>query len=153
ALQRQHGEHAFMHSPQRFVRREALQRLVAEGELAQGEIALAGEAARAEPDQIFRRIVLRTINDAQIFAPAHLQGGLTQSLLPPGDEGAGLDAHALAAAGGQRLPPRDGATDRAFVVERDPTPAGWGYDLVAGSSQAVGEAHVPDMILIEPDPP
>src|SRR5215470_20035212 len=81
ALQRQHREYAFMHPPQRLARDEALQRLMAERELAHREIALAGEAARAEANQVLRRIVLRTIDDAQIFAPPYLQGGLNESLL------------------------------------------------------------------------
>ena len=45
ALKRQHPENAFVDAAQRFTRDETLERLMAEGELPDGEVALAGEAA------------------------------------------------------------------------------------------------------------
>jgi hypothetical protein len=43
---------------------------VAEGELGKGEVAFAAETTLAETDKILGCVVLRAINDAEVFAAA-----------------------------------------------------------------------------------
>src|SRR5690242_12803857 len=74
AFQRQHPEDALVDAPQRLHPREALQRLDTERELAQRQRALCRQAARAEPLQVVRGRVLRTVDDAQVLLPAALHG-------------------------------------------------------------------------------
>jgi len=86
-----------MDSSERFAGDEALQGFMTESELAKGEIALGAEAALAQSDEIFRRIVFGAIDDAEIFLAAHLQSGLDESFATACDELARLDHDAFAA--------------------------------------------------------
>src|SRR5262245_47181176 len=79
ALERQYREGAFVHPAQRLARDEACQPLVAERELVERELALAGKAAPAQPLDVLRRVVFRAVDDAQIFPAAHLQGRLDEA--------------------------------------------------------------------------
>jgi hypothetical protein len=72
ALEREHSKDTFVHTSERLAGDEAFQRLVAEGEFTKREIALAAEFALAQPDDVLGRVILRTIDDAQIFLAAHL---------------------------------------------------------------------------------
>jgi len=72
-----------MDPSQWFASDEALQRLVTEGELAKGEIAFASQTTLTEPDKIFRCVVLRAINDAEVFPASHLQSGLNETFFFP----------------------------------------------------------------------
>ena len=72
AFERQHAEHAFMHTPKRLARHETLERLVAERKLTDGQVALAGHAAFAQAHKMVRRVIFRAVDDAQILAAANL---------------------------------------------------------------------------------
>src|SRR5689334_6846141 len=80
AFERQHREHAFMNPPQWLAGDEALQCLVTEGEFAQGQVALAAQAALAEPGEVLGGVIFRAIDDAEIFAAAHLERRLKEAL-------------------------------------------------------------------------
>ena len=63
------------------------------GELADGEVAFAAQTALTEPDEVFRCVVVRAINDAEVFPASHLQSRLNETFLSPSDELAGLLRH------------------------------------------------------------
>src|SRR5689334_2931678 len=75
ALQREDAEDAFVDAAQRFLAREAFEGFDAEREFAQGEGALATEAALAQAFQVLGPVVLRAVDDPQVLAPATLDGG------------------------------------------------------------------------------
>src|SRR5215467_2701699 len=139
-----------MHPPQRLALYKPRQRLVAEGELPQGETALAAEAARAQADEVFQRIVFRAVDDAQILPSAHLQGGLNEPLGAAGDEGSRLDHRAFAAACGDLLPPGDRLGASVRVVERERVPTR-DRERLAGLGDPRRNLHVPAVWLVEMD--
>src|SRR5690349_16593003 len=114
---RQHRKHALMHAPERRARNEAIKSLKPKGELAQRQRALAAEPSFLQSLQIFRRVVLRAVDDTQIFPPADFERGLNQTLVAACDERLRLDHHPLAAACGQILPPANGLIASIRIVE------------------------------------
>src|SRR5438105_3371629 len=108
ALQSEHAEDAFVHTPKRLLRHEPLQRLQPQRELARGQRPLGAHAAGPQPLQVLSRGVLRAIDDPQVLPPAALQRGLNETPLRVArHEVARLDDHAVAAAPVQLLPPGD----------------------------------------------
>src|ERR1043166_3352706 len=93
-----------------------------EGKLAKGKIAFASETAPTESDEILRGVVFGAVDNAEIFAAAHLQGGLNKSLLAASNELARLDHHPFATIICQILPPSDCVKDGVLVAERDRAP-------------------------------
>src|SRR5215468_5179855 len=83
AFQRQDGENRFVDTTQRLALDEALQRLMAEEELADRDGSLLAETATAQSCKVLRRIVLRPIDDAQILRTAALQRRLHQPFAAP----------------------------------------------------------------------
>ena len=65
---REDAEDALVHPVQRLARDEALERLDAEGELAEGERALVAEAAFAEADEVRLGGVFGAVDDAEVLA-------------------------------------------------------------------------------------
>src|SRR5262249_55844250 len=94
---------------------------------------------------------LGAVNDAQVFAAAHLQSGLNKSLLASCNERARLDHHPFAAVGGQSLPPFDGVTNRFLACKRDRAPLRARYHAVRGGGQTVSQPNMPNMVLVEPN--
>ena len=78
---------------------------------------------------------------------------MDQTFLSARDELARFDHQAFTAVAGKGLPPCDCVIDSALVTERDRAPLRRGYDLIGGDRHPVGYAHVPDVVLIEPDAP
>src|SRR5260221_7053537 len=142
-----------MNPPQRLASNETLQGLVSKSKLAKREIAFAPKAAFTQPDKIFRCIVFGAVNDAEVFLPAHLQRGLNETFLAPGNEVTWLDHHPFAAAAGQCLPPGDCVTDCCFILKRDHAPVRSGYDAIGSSGKAIGQSHMPNVIPLKPDLP
>ena len=79
-----------MGSPQRRAGDKALQRLVAEREFAQRQRPFRPKAALPQPQQMFRQVVFRPVNNAQIFPAAHLERRLEQALRPDRAKSSGL---------------------------------------------------------------
>src|SRR5215510_13443013 len=97
AFQRQDGENRFVNTTQRLALDEALQRLMAEEELADCEGSLLAETATAQSSKVLRRIVFRPVDDAQILWTTALQGRLHQPFAAFGHERARFYHHAFAA--------------------------------------------------------
>src|SRR5262245_15174084 len=95
-LERQHAEHALVHSPQRFLSDESLEGFDPQRELAQGQRTLAAERAVPQPAQIVFGVVVRAIDDSQILAAAALECRLNQALAPLKDKLERLHHHPLA---------------------------------------------------------
>jgi len=65
---------------------EALQRLDAEGELAEGEGPLGGQPSRAEVLNLLGARVLGATGDSLVLATAAFHGGLHKATTPAGDQ-------------------------------------------------------------------
>src|SRR5262245_859404 len=111
-----------MNAPERLARDETLQGFIAKGKLPKCQITLAAQTAFTKPNKVCRSIILRTIDDAEIFAATNLERRLNKTFLALSDKLARLDDHAFAAAVRQRLPPSDGLTRLTLVRERDLSP-------------------------------
>lgn len=69
AFQGQDREDAFVDAAQRFSGHKPFQRLVPEGELAEGEVAFSTQPALAQADEILRRVILGAVDDALLRRP------------------------------------------------------------------------------------
>src|SRR5260370_30355839 len=107
AFEREHGEDAFMHPAQRFMGDEPLQTFSAQRELAEGEVALAPKTPLAKPVDVLRGIVLRAVDEAQVFPPTYFQGRLKQAFNTAPNEDPRLDHQPFAPPSGQLLPQPD----------------------------------------------
>ena len=84
-----------------------LEGLEAQGELASGQGAFAGDGPLAEAGEVRLEGVFGAVDQAQVLAAADLDGGLDEVATGAGavaDEVDGFDDHAFAAAVGERLP-------------------------------------------------
>ena len=75
-----------MDAPERLAAHEALQRLDAQGELADGEAALGVQAALTQALQVVRLGVVRAVDDAQVLASTAFERGLSETARPARDE-------------------------------------------------------------------
>ena len=116
-------------------RNEALEPLDAERGLPQRQRALSSQTAGAQPFEVFRKVVFRPVDQAQVLAAPALECRLHQSARACCDEGGRLDHHALAAGGRQRLPPGDG-DGAGFYVMR------------STERQAVGANGAPAAVIV-----
>src|SRR6266542_2999573 len=150
ALERQHAEDALMDAAQRLAADEALERLDAEREFANGERALAAEAAGAKTLEVGGLGVLGAVDDAQVLAPARLERGLDEAAAAAGEELERLDDHPLAAAFGKLFPPCGAGALTLGVGGVDDDVRGWMEQVVRGAE--VGEClHVPEVVLVDVD--
>ena len=139
-----------MDPPQRLASDEALQRLVTEGEFAKARLRCR-QTTLAQPEEILGGVILGPIDDAQIFAAAHFQRRLNETFFPRATKSRGLITIPSPPSPGQSLPPCDRIDrrrarhkcDRGPMCPRTPV----------GRPSTIGPAHVPDVILIEPDLP
>jgi hypothetical protein len=82
---------------QRLISDEAFDSFDAQGEFALRQRALAADTARAQPIEVDRERVFRTVDDPKIFAPAAFHSRLNNSAATSCDELKRLDHHAFAA--------------------------------------------------------
>src|SRR5262245_57134998 len=67
AFEGEDGKDAFVEAAEGLAGDETAERFVAEGEFAQRQPALGAKAADAQAREMVRRVILRAVDDAQIF--------------------------------------------------------------------------------------
>src|SRR6266568_2585705 len=147
-LEREHAEHALVNATQRFASDEPLQTLNAQRKFPQGERSLGREATIPQPLEVFRREIVGTVNQPEVFRTATLHGWLQQATPARSDEGQWLDDHAFSAPPHEIGPPLNRVIHFALSAEVDD--AVWRREqnvrsLVADLTQHV---HVPRMVTI-----
>ena len=147
-LQRQHREHRLVHPPQRFTRGHPVQRFQAERILAQRHRPLVRDVPLAQADQVRRLGVVRPVDDAQVLPAAHLDARLDQ--LPAGARQVRqrFDHHALAAGGGQLVPPGHAVGAGLGIGAVHGQPAGGLQQLRCRRDQAVDQFQVPAVVPV-----
>ena len=143
AFQGEDSEDALVDAAQRLAADEPLQALDSKGELAERQGALAGQAARTEPLQVFGGGVVRAVDDPQVLPPPALDGGLHQAARAARDEVQRLDHHALAAPARQFLPPGDALGHAGGVRDGNDLVRRREQQAVARRAQAGEGVHVP----------
>ena len=79
AFQGEDAKDAFVDFAEGFAADEAIEPFQTQSEFAEGEPSLGGDGALAEAVQVPRRVVLRSVNDSQVFPPAALHCWLDQA--------------------------------------------------------------------------
>src|SRR5262245_26432280 len=148
AFQRQDGENRLVDATQWLALDEALQRLMAEEELADCEGSLLAETAAAQASKVLWRIVLGPVDDAQILRTTALQGWLHQPFAAPGHKRARLHHHAFATARRQLAPPLGCGLHARSVGKIDKVMGGRDQQLVARRSELSDLSHMPEMVLV-----
>ncbi len=107
------------------------------------------EEPPAQPLQLLGTRVLRTVDDPQVLAAAHLDAGLDQApLAVPGVRLERLDDHALAARGGQLQPPVGARPYGVLVGRVDQDPPGAAQQPGAGRLVGGDEPVQPEQLLV-----
>jgi hypothetical protein len=113
------AEDAFVDAAQGFIADEAFEGFDAESEFANGQRALAAQAAGTQAVEVLGEGVVRAVNDAEIFAAPAFDAGLDDSAAALFDEAERFDDHAFPAAPGVFRPPIDGLLLTRIVDEVD----------------------------------
>ena len=79
AFEGQDAEDAFVSEPQRLLANKSLQRLDSQREFPASERALSSNVTSAQPFEVVGQEVFRTVDNAEIFGTAALDGGLGDS--------------------------------------------------------------------------
>src|SRR5215472_7508489 len=97
---------------------------------------------------MLRRVVLWTIDHAQVFSPTTLDGRLHETLASPHNETLWLGHHTLAAPLGQIGPPLDRCFGARELPKVHETVRRGEDDFVAGVDQTVDLGDVPHVVLL-----
>ena len=130
---------------------EMVEGLEAEGEFAFGHRAFVAEASLPEAGEIFRGIVSRAVDDAQVFAATAFNRRLDDAATAAGDEIEGFYHHSFAAGCGERFPPTEDRGALGVVGKIRALPVGGGEKDRVGMVEAGGGLHVPKVVAVGED--